>query len=94
MKRLIRFYAWSVATKQRFIWIFGVLYFGGGCWTFSLGWGFLTLKMPTIQFVDALIWLATWLAAGYLWGSLMWRSRAIQNHAASLIIRALSRRRE
>ena len=84
MKPLIRFCAWSAATKQRFIWIFGVLLFGGGCWTFSLGWGFLTLKIPTIHLVDALIWLAIWLAGGYFWGSLRWRSRAIQKLAAQI----------
>jgi hypothetical protein len=60
MKRFIR---WVTAAKQRFVWIFGVLFLGGGCWV---------LLLIFHPFLASVFLLPMWLVGGYFWGLWMW----------------------
>ena len=67
MKRFLIPLRWATATKHRFIWIFGVLVFGGSMalWT-------LQDTLPRFPPILVVGFVLLWLMAGYVWGWLMW----------------------
>ena len=68
MKRIIFALLWTTETEPRFIWIWGVLLFGGS----TIG-----LRVPEIWSrstpINILVVVAISLAGGYAFGWLMWR---------------------
>ena len=81
VERFRQFIVWSKATEQRFIWIFGILYFGGVCWVLWLVSDFWRYFPSASYWVDFVIFAAFQLVAclvgGYFFGRIMWRKRAI-----------------
>lgn len=68
MKHLRRWAVWSLATKQRYIWIYGVVGYGGGMaiWSSPDFWS------PRHSLIHSLLFTALWIPAGYLFGWIMW----------------------
>lgn len=61
---------WSAATERRFIWTFGVVFFGGSMWVWT------TLDPhPSGPAFSPLASLGIWVVMGYVWGWVMWQAR-------------------
>ena len=63
---LLKWVAWSGATKTRFIWIWGVLSWGGSMIT----WNIAQIRLGPIE--AAFVLVAASLFGGFLYGLAMW----------------------
>jgi hypothetical protein len=70
----IRFIRWTTAAKTRYIWFWGVIFWGGGT---------TLLAVPVLWPKESgvLLFLIPCMAlGGYIWGSLMWKRVVSPRH--------------